>query len=195
MGHFLDGSWWRHQIETFSALLVICAGIQSPVNSPHKGQWRGALIFSLICVWVNDWVNNREAGDLRCYRAHYDVTVMWPGMTTTPVPGVYTRIPRELPHSINPAFQGLYSSNNTLSYQKISHSLGATRLSVTMMTSLWSSTGAMTEMLLEYLSNYIAIRQLWTHTSRLRYFASTSCRLVGPMILTSHFNSYHIFYG
>ena len=36
---------------------------RSPVNSPHKGQWRGALMFSLICVWINGWVNNREAGD------------------------------------------------------------------------------------------------------------------------------------
>ena len=36
---------------------------RSPVNSPHKGQWRGALMFSLICVWMNGWVNNREAGD------------------------------------------------------------------------------------------------------------------------------------
>ena len=33
------------------------------VNSPHKGQWRGALVFSLICFWINAWVNNREAGD------------------------------------------------------------------------------------------------------------------------------------
>ena len=49
---------------------------RSPVNSPHKGQWRGALMFSLICVWINGWVNNREAGDLRRHRAHYDVTVM-----------------------------------------------------------------------------------------------------------------------
>ena len=47
-----------------------------PVNSPHKGQWRGALVFSLICVWINGWVNNREVGDLRRYRAHCDVTVM-----------------------------------------------------------------------------------------------------------------------
>ena len=47
-----------------------------PVNSPHKGQWRGALMFSLICVWINDWVNNREAGDMRRHHAHYDVTVM-----------------------------------------------------------------------------------------------------------------------
>ena len=49
---------------------------RSPANSPHKGQWGGALMFSLICVWINGWVNNREAGDLRRYRAHYDVTVM-----------------------------------------------------------------------------------------------------------------------
>ena len=49
---------------------------RSPVNSPHKGQWRGALMFCLICVWINGWVNNWETGDLRCYRAHYDVIVM-----------------------------------------------------------------------------------------------------------------------
>ena len=68
---------WRHQMETFSALLAICAGIHlSPVNSPHKGQWRGALMFSLIFAWMNGWVNTREAGDLRCYHAHYDVLVM-----------------------------------------------------------------------------------------------------------------------
>ena len=48
----------------------------SPGNFPHKGQWRGALMFSLICVWVNGWVNNREAGDLRRHGAHYDVIVM-----------------------------------------------------------------------------------------------------------------------
>ena len=49
---------------------------QSPVNSPHKGQWRGALMFSLICAWINSWVNNRQTGDLRCHRVHYDDTVM-----------------------------------------------------------------------------------------------------------------------
>ena len=36
-----------------------------------------ALMFSLICAWMNDWVNNCEAGDLRHYRAHYDFTVMY----------------------------------------------------------------------------------------------------------------------
>ena len=33
-------------------------------------------MFSLICVWINSWVNNGEAGDLRRYHSHYDVTVM-----------------------------------------------------------------------------------------------------------------------
>ena len=49
---------------------------QSPVNSLNKGQWRGALMFFLICAWINAWVNNREAGDLRRHRAHYDVILM-----------------------------------------------------------------------------------------------------------------------
>ena len=70
-------TWWRHQMKTFSALLVICAGIHwSPVNSPHKGQWHGALMFTLICARINGWVNNRGAGDLRRNRAHYGVIVM-----------------------------------------------------------------------------------------------------------------------
>ena len=64
---------WKH----FPRYWPFVRGIhRSPVNSPHKGQWRGALIFSLICVWINGWVSNREAGDLRRYRAHYDVIVM-----------------------------------------------------------------------------------------------------------------------
>ena len=49
---------------------------RSPGNSPHKGRWRGVLMFSLICAWINRWVNNGEAGDLRHHRAHYDVIVM-----------------------------------------------------------------------------------------------------------------------
>ena len=49
---------------------------RSPVSSPHKGQWRGGLMFSLICAWINACVNNRGAGDLRRHRTHYDVIVM-----------------------------------------------------------------------------------------------------------------------
>ena len=63
-------SWWRHQMETFSALLV---------NSPHRGQWRRALIFSLICARIIGWVNNREAGDLpsRLFWRHCNVFVIY----------------------------------------------------------------------------------------------------------------------
>ena len=49
---------------------------RSPVNSAHKCQWRGALVFSLICTWKNIWVNSREAGDLWRHRGHHDVVVM-----------------------------------------------------------------------------------------------------------------------
>ena len=47
-----------------------------PVNSLHKGEWRGSLTFSLICAWLDGWVNNREAGDSRRLHSHYDVTIM-----------------------------------------------------------------------------------------------------------------------
>ena len=82
----INHSWWRHQLDTFSALLAICARVihRSAVNSPHKGQWRGALMFSLICAWINGWVSNRKAGDLKWNRAHNDVSVMyciWYGYT------------------------------------------------------------------------------------------------------------------
>ena len=64
---------WKH----FPRYWPFARGIhRSPVNSPHKGQWRGALVFSLICVWIIGWVNNREAGYLRRYRVHYDVIIM-----------------------------------------------------------------------------------------------------------------------
>ena len=59
------------------ALLPFVRGIhRSPVNSPHKGQWRGALMFSSICARINGWANNREAGDVRRHRGHYDVIAM-----------------------------------------------------------------------------------------------------------------------
>ena len=64
---------WKH----FPRYWPFVWGIhRSPVNSPHKGQWRGALMFPLICTWRNRWVNNRESGVLRCHRAYYEVTVM-----------------------------------------------------------------------------------------------------------------------
>ena len=69
--------WWRHQMEPPSALMAICAG-----NSPVTGEFPAqrpvlrALMFSLICVWINGWINNGAADDLRLHRTHYDVSVM-----------------------------------------------------------------------------------------------------------------------
>ena len=64
---------WKH----FPLCWPFVRGIhRSPVNSPHKGQWRVTLMFYLICARINCWVNNREAGDLIRHRAHYDVIVM-----------------------------------------------------------------------------------------------------------------------
>ena len=40
---------WKH----FPRHWPFVRGIhRSPVNSPHKGQWRGAVTFSLICAWI-----------------------------------------------------------------------------------------------------------------------------------------------
>ena len=71
--HHDDVIKWRHFPHYWPFVREIH---RPPVNSLHKGQWRGALMFPLICVRINGWINNREAGDLRRYPAHYDVTVM-----------------------------------------------------------------------------------------------------------------------
>ena len=69
--------WWRRQMETLSALLVLCEGNPSVFSdSSHKGQRRGAFMYSLICAWTNGWANHRDAGDVRRHSAHYDVAVM-----------------------------------------------------------------------------------------------------------------------
>ena len=72
-GFSLSNTWWRHQMETFSALLAICAG-----NSPVLGEFpaQKPVTRSFDVFLENGWVNNRQAGDLRRYRAHYDVIVM-----------------------------------------------------------------------------------------------------------------------
>ena len=78
--------WWRHQMETFFALLAICSG-NSPITGefPAQSRWCGALMFSLIGTWINGRVNNRKAGDLRRHWAHYGVTVMKYNAHTEPL--------------------------------------------------------------------------------------------------------------
>ena len=70
--------WWRHQMDTFSALLApLCGEFTGHRWIPHKGQWRGVLMFSFICAWTNGWVNTRDTGDLIRHRPHYKVTVIF----------------------------------------------------------------------------------------------------------------------
>ena len=73
LGHHDDVIWWKHIPRYWPFVWGIH---RSPVNSSHKGQWRGGSMFSLICAWTNGWANNGDAGNLRPYRAHYDVIVM-----------------------------------------------------------------------------------------------------------------------
>ena len=64
-------------MESFSALLATCAG-NSLVPGEFPAQRPVTRSFDAFfdLVWINGWVNNREAGDLRRYRAHYDIIVM-----------------------------------------------------------------------------------------------------------------------
>ena len=63
---------WKH----FPRNWPFVRGIHRSRWIPHTKASDAVLMFSLICVWINVWVNNREAGDLRRYRAYYDVIVM-----------------------------------------------------------------------------------------------------------------------
>ena len=80
---------WKH----FPRYWSFVRGIhRSPVDFPHKGQWRGALMFSVICAWTNGWANTRYTGDLRRHRAHYDVTAMVSMPITRPIPNITDNI-------------------------------------------------------------------------------------------------------
>ena len=70
-------SWRRQQIETFSALLALCEG-NSLVTGKFPPQRPVTRRFdvSLICAWINGWVNFREGGDLGLCRARYYVILM-----------------------------------------------------------------------------------------------------------------------
>ena len=65
---------WKHFLRYWP---FVRGNHRSPMDSPHKGQWRAALMFSLVYVWTNGWAKNRVSGDLRCHHARYDVTVIY----------------------------------------------------------------------------------------------------------------------
>ena len=54
----------------------LCGEFTGPGEFPAQRPVTRSFDVLFICLWINDWVNNREAGDLRRYRAHYDVIVV-----------------------------------------------------------------------------------------------------------------------
>ena len=101
---------WKH----FPRYCPFARGIhRSPVNSPHKGQWRGTLMFSLICARINGWVSNGEAGVLRRHRGDYDVIVMQVGHTLAPWSS----------QSGTPLIVNHYRKNLTHTYRSISNQM------------------------------------------------------------------------
>ena len=78
--YYIDLHCHLHRTSSHHYIFIGCIWLRgihwSPVNSPQKGHWRAALMFSLICDRINGWVNNRESGDLIRHRAHCDVIVV-----------------------------------------------------------------------------------------------------------------------
>ena len=72
-----DHTWRRHQMETSSALLVICAG-NSPVTAEFPAQRPVTRSFDVFFdLRLNKRLSNiSETGDLRRHRVHYDVIAM-----------------------------------------------------------------------------------------------------------------------
>ena len=73
-------AWWRHQMETFPALLALCAG-NSPVTGEFPAQKPVTRSFDvLLDLRLNKWLRKQSSGwCLRRHGVHYDVTVMgWP---------------------------------------------------------------------------------------------------------------------
>ena len=86
---FIDStkSWWRHQMETFSALLALCEWGEFTGHRwipPTKASDAELWCFLWSAPWINGWINNGEAGDLRRHRALYDViVVLWDRSSAT----------------------------------------------------------------------------------------------------------------
>ena len=72
----IDKIYWWKTTTKHTYMMTSWNGNIFRVTGHLCGEFTGALMFSLICIWINGWVNNREAGDLRRYRAHYDAIVM-----------------------------------------------------------------------------------------------------------------------
>ena len=79
-GHFISAQWVNLKSISGTNIAVISDNhddvIKGNIFRVAVPSWRGPLMFSLICAWINGSENNRGAYDLRRHHAHYDVTVM-----------------------------------------------------------------------------------------------------------------------
>ena len=124
-------------METLSALLTLCEG-----NSPVTGESPSQR--PVICTWTNGWINNRDAGGFRRYRAHYDVIIIKSSAATP-----FTLLTRNIPtyaeydtelvssvHGLN-RICGTYCRVRPLGVQQLKHEWRlATDVGITYRTSL-----------------------------------------------------------
>ena len=110
---YIVSSWWRHHMETFSALLALCVG-NSPVAGEFPAQRPMAQSFVFFMrASINGWVNNREPGDPRRHRAHCDVIVMWDGIVIWKPFPLYWLFMRAL---VTGGFPSQRASNTVIAY-------------------------------------------------------------------------------
>ena len=60
----------------FHVTALVCGKFTGHRWIPRTKGSDAKLWCSSICVWINGWVNNRDTGDYRRHRAHYDVPVI-----------------------------------------------------------------------------------------------------------------------
>ena len=150
----------------------LCGEFTGPRWIPHTKASDAELWCFLICVRINGWVNNLEAGDLRRPLRHYDVRVMQSAALNVATKSLLAQQWLQL---------GLYSLNRRTLYRKILWSVEAARFDVIMIVSLWNLTDIFATLLPRYLSNFRAIEKVHTRIAGLPDFRrscdKTSVRL------------------
>ena len=85
--------WWLAPFNDtiFATFTSLCHAIKPYFFCPNAVFWCVNYISCSFCYFctnsrlrINGWVNNREAGDLRRHRGHYDVNVMFQQRLATP---------------------------------------------------------------------------------------------------------------
>ena len=78
MSHNLEVHHNDAMMSQITGILTVCITVCQEGNPPVTGwgQWRWALMLSLMCAWTIALANSRDDGDLRHHGAHYDAIVM-----------------------------------------------------------------------------------------------------------------------